>query len=252
MILLKEAVNVMALPLVMAMILTLAALVCRLARWRRAAWTLLSCAAIVAYLSSLPLVGRALLRPLESRFPPVEMQQAPPVGYVVVLGSGYRPHDGIPAGAALDEDGLARVVEAVCLMRSLQGARLVVSGGAAPPGYPPVARGYARLARALGVAERSIIMSDQPLDTQAEAAAVSRLLGNAPFLLVTSAYHMPRAMLLMRRAGANAIAAPTGQRAFGTTPLRWRDFLPGSRGLRDTERALHEYAGLAAIAGGLQ
>ena len=76
--------------------------------------------------------------------------------------------------------------------------------------------------------------------------------GGAPFLLVTSAYHMPRAMLLMRRAGAAPIAAPAGQRAYGTGAVAWRDFVPGSRGLRDTERALHEYAGLAAIASGLE
>jgi uncharacterized SAM-binding protein YcdF (DUF218 family) len=250
--LIKGAVNVLALPLVIATLLALAAVACRLAARRRAAWALLSCAAILAYLSSIPLVGRALLRPLESRFPPLAQDQAPPVGYVVVLGSSYRPHDGIPPGAALDEDGLARAVEGVCLMRELRGAQLVVSGGASPPGYPPVAQGYARLARALGVAEQSIIMSDQPLDTRAEAAAVGRLLGSAPFLLVTSAYHMPRAMLLMRRAGAHPIAAPTGQRALGATPVSWRDFLPGARGLRETEHALHEYAGLAAIAAGLQ
>jgi uncharacterized SAM-binding protein YcdF (DUF218 family) len=212
---------------------------------------LLICAASLAYLSSIPLIGKALLRPLESKFPPLG-DQAPTVGYVVVLGSSYRPHDGIPASAALDEDGLARAVEAVSLMRGLQGARLVVSGGAAPPGNPPVAWGYARLARALGIAEQSITVSDQPLDTRAEAREVRKLLGNAPFLLVTSAYHMPRAMLLMRRAGANPIAAPTGQQAFGATPVTWRDVLPGSRGLRDTERALHEYAGLAAIATGLE
>jgi uncharacterized SAM-binding protein YcdF (DUF218 family) len=252
MILIHEAAAVMTAPLVTAMLLAIAAAGCRLAGRGRASWTLLICAACLAYLSSISLIGKALLRPLESKFPPLQLDQVPTVGYVVVLGSSYRPHDGIRASAALDEDGLVRAVEAVCLMRSLHGARLVVSGGASPPGYPPVAQGYARLSRALGIADQSIVMSDQPLDTGAEAREVGKLLGNTPFLLVTSAYHMPRAMLLMRRAGANPIAAPTGQRAFGATPVTWRDFLPGSRGLRDTERALHEYAGLAAIASGLE
>jgi uncharacterized SAM-binding protein YcdF (DUF218 family) len=59
---------------------------------------------------------------------------------------------------------------------------------------------------------------------------------------------MPRAMLLMRQYGANPIAAPTGQRAFGSIRVSWRDFVPGSGGLGDSERALHEYAGLAADA----
>jgi uncharacterized SAM-binding protein YcdF (DUF218 family) len=236
----------------MVTLLALAAVTCRLVGRRRASRILLIGAAILAYLSSIPFVGQALLRPLESRFPPLESDQAPVVGYVVVLGSSYRPHDGIPASAALDEDGLARAVEAVCLVRRLHGARLVVSGGASPTGYPPVAQGYAQLARALGIAAESIVISDRPHDTRAEAREVASLLDRTPFLLVTSAYHMPRAMLLMRRAGASPIAAPAGQRAYRATPLSWRDFLPGSRGLRDTERALHEYGGLAAIAAGLE
>jgi uncharacterized SAM-binding protein YcdF (DUF218 family) len=114
-----------------------------------------------------------------------------------------------------------------------------------------VAQGYAELARALGVAEQSLILSDRPRDTRTESDEVRRLLGSTPFLLVTSAYHMPRAMLLMRRAGTEPIAAPTGQRAFGAIRISWRSFLPGAGGLGDTERALHEYAGLAAISTGL-
>jgi uncharacterized SAM-binding protein YcdF (DUF218 family) len=247
----KHAVEALTAPLVLATLLVLAALGCRLAGRRRGPTLLLTSAVILVYLSSIPLVGRALLRPLESRFAPLEENHTPAVGYVVVLGSSYRPHDGIPASAALDEDGLQRAVEAVALVRALPGARLVASGGASSPESPPVAKGYARVARALGVPEQSIVLSDQPLDTRGEARAVGKMLANTPFLLVTSAYQMPRAMLLMRRAGADPIAAPTGQRAFGTVPVSWRDFLPGSRGLRDTERALHEYAGLAAIAAGL-
>jgi uncharacterized SAM-binding protein YcdF (DUF218 family) len=70
---------------------------------------------------------------------------------------------------------------------------------------------------------------------------------------VTSAYHMPRAMLLMRRAGADPIPAPTGQRVLsGTAGERWHALLPGAGGLRDTELAIHEYLGLAAIKVGLE
>ena len=76
-------------------------------------------------------------------------------------------------------------------------------------------------------------------------------LGGAPFVLVTSAYHMPRAVRLMQRAGQHPIPAPTGQRV-GAFP--WRGFhrwLPTSAGLRDTELALHEYLGLAALTLGI-
>jgi len=52
----------------------------------------------------------------------------------------------------------------------------------------------------------------------------------------------------MRRAGVQPIPAPTGQLVSGADALDWRAWLPNSGGLRKTERALHEYAGLAALA----
>jgi uncharacterized SAM-binding protein YcdF (DUF218 family) len=250
MLLMKGIADVLAGPLVIVLLIAIAAAVCRLAGRSRASGILLVGAAVLTYAASIPLVGQALLRPLESRFPPLNPDGLPSVDYIVILGSGYAPHDGISVTAALDREGLMRAVEAVRLARLLPGARLVVSGGPFPE-YPPVAQGYAELARALGVAEQSLILSDRPRDTRTESDEVRRLLGSTPFLLVTSAYHMPRAMLLMRRAGAQPIAAPTGQRAFGAIRISWRSFLPGAGGLGDTERALHEYAGLAAISTGL-
>ena len=70
--------------------------------------------------------------------------------------------------------------------------------------------------------------------------------GEAPFLLVTSASHMPRAMMLNRKAGLNPIPAPTARRAAGTTlksdPAFW---LPSAGALEMSERAIHEYLGIA-------
>jgi uncharacterized SAM-binding protein YcdF (DUF218 family) len=169
------------------------------------------------------------------------------VSYVVVLGSSYAPHDGVPLTAALDADGLARVVEAVRLARHLQEARLLVSGGA-PPGQSAPALGYAELARQLGIGERSLLVLDTALDTATEARAIAALVGTAPFILVTSAYHMPRAVLELRRAGAEPIAAPTGQLVGGSNSSDLRAWLPNSSALRKVERALHEYIGLAALA----
>ncbi len=117
---------------------------------------------------------------------------------VVVLGGGYTPHDGVPVTAALDEDGLVRITEGIRLVRRLKNAHLVVSGGA-PPGHMPPALGYALLARDLGVDTSSLIVLDNSRDTAAEAKTVFSLLGSKPFLMVTSAYHMPRAMSLMEK-----------------------------------------------------
>jgi uncharacterized SAM-binding protein YcdF (DUF218 family) len=57
---------------------------------------------------------------------------------------------------------------------------------------------------------------------------------------------MRRAVLLMNRAGAQPVPAPTDQETGARTT--WSDWLPSARGLRHVETALHEYLGLAAIA----
>lgn len=209
---------------------------------------LLGSAAVVAYLGAISPVGDALLGPLERQYSPLRDDQTLPfVGYVVVLGSSYAPRTGIPVTGALDEDGLARVVEGVRLVRARGIAKLVVSGGAVT-GETPSALGYAMLARSLGVDAASLVVLDDSLDTTDEARAIATVVGAARFILVTSAYHMPRAVRLMRRAGLHPIPAPTAQRvaeASGFRPGRW---LPSSRGLRKSEHALHEYLGLVALA----
>lgn len=52
----------------------------------------------------------------------------------------------------------------------------------------------ARVAESLGVPRRDIVVLDRPVDTEQEAAQVAKLIGRQPFLLVTSANHLPRAM----------------------------------------------------------
>lgn len=251
MLVLKQSLETFATPLVIALLLAVAAALCRAIGRRRAATWLLGCAAALAYLSALAPVGQALLAPLENQYPPLAADAAlQGIGNIVVLGSGYMPRDAIPVTAALDADGLARIVEGLRLARRIPGVRLIVTGGATP-GYTPGALGYAALARDFGVSDASLVVLQAPRDTGAEAVAVAALLGATPFVLVTSAYHMPRAVRLMRRAGAHPVPAATGQHA-GAFPGRgWYRVLPTSAALHDTELALHEYLGLAALAVGI-
>ena len=209
---------------------------------------LLGLSAVVAYLGAISPVGDALLGPLERQYLPLRDDQPLPfVGYVVVLGSGYAPRAGIPVTGALDEDGLVRAVEGVRLLRERGIAKLVVSGGA-PIGGTPAALGYAVLARSLGVDSASLIVLDDSLDTADEARAIAMVVGAAPFILVTSACHMPRAVQLMRRAGLHPIPAPTGQRVAEARGFHLGRWLPNSRSLRKSECALHEYLGFVALA----
>jgi uncharacterized SAM-binding protein YcdF (DUF218 family) len=249
--LVKQLIGALATPLMIALVIGVAAGIYRaLGRRKTASWLLVSSLAVI-YLAAISPVSNALLARLEHRYPPLPDDRAPPeVGFVVVLGSGYTPHEGVPITAALSEEGLVRISEGIRLVLRLKNAHLVVSGGA-PPGHMPPALGYALLAHDLGVDETSLIVLDRALDTGAEAKTVFSLLGAKPFLMVTSAYHMPRAMRLMEQNGAHPIPAPTGQRVDESAPANWRSLLPTADGLRKTDLALHEYLGFAAISAGV-
>jgi uncharacterized SAM-binding protein YcdF (DUF218 family) len=238
--LMKVLGAILSTPLLAAMLVGVAGVVVR--NRPGASRRLFICAALLAYLCSNSVIAGALLGSLERQYPPLQPGQVADV--VVVLGSGYQPHDAIPITAALDQDGLVRIVEGIRLARRQQNVRLVVSGGA-PAGQPAPARGYAELARSLGIEESRLVVLSAAQDTAAEARAIGQLLGSKPFILVTSAYHMPRAVRQMIRAGAVAIPAPTGQMTGG--PTTWRRWLPTSGGLGKCERALHEYLGIMAL-----
>jgi uncharacterized SAM-binding protein YcdF (DUF218 family) len=245
--LIKQFVGVLATPLAVAILLAALAVILRaLGRRSIARWVCVT-ALVLAYLGALPPVGNALLASLEWRYPPLrEDQHGPPLAGIVVLGSGYSPRRDVPVTGTFSEDGLARIAEGVRLSLRFAIRPLVVSGGA-PAGVTPSALGYARFARELGVPNASIVILDRPLDTNQEAHAVAQLLGDSRFLLVTSASHMPRAMLLMKRAGAQPVAAPTGHRTGGRVGSLWHNLIPSAGALRSTELALHEYLGLAAV-----
>ena len=177
---LKACVAALMEPLMLALLLAVAAGVVAWRRRKRAAVGLLAAALIVVYVGSAGVVGDSLLRPLEARYPPLQDEAALQVRWFVVLGSSYTPHDGIPVTAALDRDALVRIVEGVRLARLNPAAKLLLSGGAAD-GKPGSAQGYAELARDLGIDPGSLLVSDQALDTNAEARDVARRLGGGSF-----------------------------------------------------------------------
>ncbi|HSC16277.1 MAG TPA: ElyC/SanA/YdcF family protein [Gammaproteobacteria bacterium] len=249
---LKQLVNVLIAPLTVALVLVVAGGAMLLRGRRRVATRLLCCGALLAYLASMPFVGDVLLIPLERQYPAVaDDGPVPPAAFVVVLGSSYRPRSGLPVTAALDREGLARIVEGMRLIRKLPSAKLIVSGGA-PVGSVPTAHGYAELARQLGIDEAALVVFDTPLDTTAEARGVAAYVGQEAFLLVTSAYHMPRAMRRMEMFGVRPIPAPTAHLTPLSLDASWRDFLPMSAGVNKSERAAHEYVGLLGLALGFE
>lgn len=116
--------------------------------------------------------------------------------------------------------------------------------GWAEPGRVPEAAAMARVAGALGVSPQDILVERVSRDTEGEARGVRPMVGEEPFVLVTDAAHMPRAMAPLRKQGTNPIADPTNYMVRGPTEIGIGDLYPKADRLRDGGRVVYEYLAL--------
>jgi uncharacterized SAM-binding protein YcdF (DUF218 family) len=151
-----------------------------------------------------------LVEPVETTHPPLVGQPggAGTARWVVVLGSGYRPDPTQPATSRLPDSGLVRLTEGVRVYRSVPGSKLLVLIGGADAGDGRVET-VAELAAAFGVPPADLVIDATGRTTAEEADVIRAKVGTSPFVLVTSAYHMPRAVQLCRDRGLDPIPAPT-------------------------------------------
>ena len=204
--------------------------------------------ALLAICGFTPL-GNLLLHPLESRFPPWDDAQGAPDG-IVVLGGSIDADVSVAHGLAAFTAAAGRVVEAAALAHRYPNARIIFSGGSANliSADAREADYAAAIFESLGVSRERLTMERRSRNTQ-ENAEFSKALA-APksgerWLLVTSAYHMPRSVGLFRKAGF----------AVEPYPVDWRTrkradiltFSPvASEGLERMDIGIREWIGLAA------
>lgn len=214
----------------------------------RAAITTLAGLVVLAYLLSIEPVSDALLLPLEERFPPAPLPALQPssCGVILLLGGGIKPSSPDAEGRSVPgADSMARTLAAWRLWRRT-GAPLLISGYAERPGLPSAAQVMAEALRTLGVPGRSIVLESEARNTFENArnsAAILRERGWVRSCLVTSAYHMPRAMLAFGYFQVRPLPLPTHYLAV-RGPYIWRSYLPGMGALARSRTALREYLGL--------
>jgi len=185
-------------------------------------------------------VSDALLKPLENHHTAL-LETPVNVDYILVLGNGHKTDVCLPITTELDPTAVIRLSEGIRHYNKLGDAKLVVSGYAGLYDENCHAQMQKRLAIALGVPAGDIVTFDSPKDTYEEAEAMKKLTGTKPFILVTTASHMPRAFSIFTKLGLTPIAAPTDYHARGAS--EWLH-MPRGDALRGSDIAFHEYYGL--------
>lgn len=196
-------------------------------------------------------VAQSLTAVLERQNP--APQPLPQATAIIVLGGGVRSQ--IPPSPWVDlNDAGDRVLYGAKLWREGYAPYLVLSGGRvdSTPGTSEAAD-MADIAQAMGVPSAAILLEPNSRTTYENAQFTAELLEKnalrGPFLLVTSAWHMPRSLGIFRHVGLEVIPAPTDFRANATTVLAGPAaipfyLLPDAEWLRLTTMILKEYFGL--------
>jgi uncharacterized SAM-binding protein YcdF (DUF218 family) len=194
-------------------------------------------------------LGSILLYPLETRFPPWDPSRGAPDG-IVVLGGPIDADVSAAHGTPVVRNAADRMFAAAELARRYPKARIVFTGGS-PNLISPDAKeaDYAATAlENLGIARERMTMERQSRNTYENALFTKAMVDPKPgerWLLVTSAYHMPRSVGLFRNVGFAVEPYPVDWRVRGTAGLF--DFTNvAGEGLVRTDIAVREWLGLLA------
>jgi uncharacterized SAM-binding protein YcdF (DUF218 family) len=234
-------------PLGLALVLLLVALLFLRRGWKKTASGLLTVTALGLWLASTPFVAQELYRSLERQHPPVSLAEVPATDCIVLLGGAVGPalppRTDIEMGEAVD-----RVYKTAQLYRAGKAPRIIVTAGNQPWSESPWVE--AELLRDLliqwGVSREAIFLEGSGRNTRENALHSKHLVDSmhcGTALLVTSAAHMPRAVMAFRGVGVDVVPVSTDVRVAGGGKLGAVTWLPDAEALAMPTAALREWLG---------
>ncbi|WP_456322695.1 YdcF family protein [Hydrogenimonas sp.] len=225
--------------------------------WATKGWVrrIVGASAIFLYLTSIHPVADKLLLPFEKPFRNRPLPSK--ADAVVALGGGQLRGDPIP----LANESFKRAIYAVAIGKSLDIP--VIVAGRGHGGYDefhalldslntlqPI------LAHDIPVSKKStghfsLIPETKSRDTYENVVFSQKIIGkdDCTLIIVTSAYHMRRALMLFEHVGIHRVYPAAVN--FYTNPskssYRWRDYLPSMWALFNSYRAMHEFFGIVKV-----
>ncbi len=208
---------------------------------------LLLLAALLLFVSSFTTFGYLLITPLEQRFvrPPAEPAR---IDGLVVLGGGMDSEVNSARGGWEFNRSGDRFVETLRLALKHPEAKIVIAAGPAALAMEQSRKPMRRSASFLPSASRPerLVLDDKSRNTEENAQFAKALAGGTAgqtWLLVTSAFHMPRSVGLFRAADFAVIPWPADYLASGAEGFRFKPD-QSTENAAVTNLALREWTGL--------
>ena len=199
---------------------------------------------IVLILSSLPIISNKFIAYLEKDYQPIEIAEIENVDAIVVLSGMIRVIGDEENLKYEFTDSVDRFFAGLDLFNNNKSPILILTRGKMPWSIGIAEGEYLKeLAIKYGVSEENIILTDEVQNTDQEAKAIKEILTeDAKIILVTSAFHMPRAEKVFKAANINLIPYPVDfQNSKSKTTMM--DFIPSAESLFDTSHFFREMIG---------
>ena len=199
---------------------------------------------IILILSSLPIISNKFIAYLEKDYQPLEIADVENVDAIVVLSGMIRVIGDEENLKYEFNDSVDRFFAGLDLFNNNKSPILILTRGKMPWSLGIAEGEYLKeLAIKYGVSEENIILTDEVQNTDQEAKAIKEILTeDAKIILVTSAFHMPRAEKVFKAANINLIPFPVDfQNSKSKTTMM--DFIPSAGSLSQTSHFVREMIG---------
>lgn len=200
---------------------------------------------IILIFCSMPIVSDKLIGYLESDYELNQVSEIKTADSIVVL-SGMVSAIKNKKGLVYEwNDAVDRIFAGVELFRENKATSLILTRGKLPWSIGIPEGEYLReIAIKFGVPEKSILLTENVENTDQEAKAIKKLFSknNPKVILVTSAFHMPRAQIVFEAAGINVTPFPVDFR-YGARKLTFTDLIPSASSFSATSFFVREMIG---------
>ena len=200
---------------------------------------------VILVICSMPIVSDKMIAYLESDYGlnrPSEIDTANAIVVLSGMVKTVKTKNGLDYewGEAVD-----RFFAGIDLFKLNKAPSLIFTRGKVPWSIGVPEGEYLReVAIKFGVPEKNIILTKNVENTEQEAKAIKELLSidNPKIILVTSAFHMPRAKIIFEAVGINTIPFPVDFRK-GTEKLNYMSFIPSAASFAITSYFVREMIG---------
>ena len=201
---------------------------------------------IILIICSLPIVSEKMITYLESDYELNKPSTVATADAIVVLSGMVRTIKNKNGLHYEWGDAVDRIFAGIDLFKLNKAPTLILTRGKLPWSIGVPEGEYLRnVAIKLGVPKKNILLTENVENTDQEAKAIKKLfsINNPKIILVTSAFHMPRAKTVFEAAGLNVLPFPVDFKNGSSKKLTFMSFIPSASSFNQTSFFVREIIG---------